>query len=90
MKMQFKVFKAEHEGLRFEIEEDLPLVGAYLYVFEGEKVLYDFLQSSIDVCKNQALEDFGVPLDAWVFTGTINSQTDIKFIDNYLPPNLPI
>ncbi len=90
MKMQFKVFKAEHEGLRFEIEEDLPLVGAYLYVFEGENVLFDFLSENIDACRQVALEDFGVPIDSWVFAGTIESKTEIKFIDNYLPPNLPV
>ncbi len=90
MKMLFKVFKAEYESLRFEIEEDLPLVGAYLYVFEGENVLFDFLSETIDACRQVALEDFGVPNDAWVFAGTIESKTEIKFIDNYLPPNLPI
>ena len=90
MKMEFKVFRAEHNGLRFEIEEDLPLVGAYLYVFEGETVLYDFLQNTIDICKEQALEEFSVPQDAWVFEGTRTSETDIPFLDNYLPPNFPL
>lgn len=27
--MKFKVFEAEHEDMRFKIEEDLPEVGAY-------------------------------------------------------------
>ena len=90
MKFQFKIFKASHDDLRFEIEEDLLPVGAYLYVFEGENVLYDFLAESIDACKNLALEDFGVPLESWVFAGTIASQTDIPLLDNYLPPDLPI
>ncbi|WP_375417997.1 hypothetical protein [uncultured Hymenobacter sp.] len=84
MKMQFRLFRAQHNGLRFEIEEDLPRVGAYLYRYEGEETTHDYLQDSIEDCKEFALEEFGVPLDSWVFLKMLDSQTDIPFVDNYL------
>ena len=63
--MDFKALEAGHEGRVFRIEEDLPEVGAYLLVYEDGRCVKDFLQDSIDICKSQALEDYGVPLDKW-------------------------
>ncbi|OUJ71358.1 hypothetical protein BXP70_21605 [Hymenobacter crusticola] len=60
----YKRLKARHDGANFLIEEDKPDVGAYLYVFRGSTV-WDDLQNSILDCQEIALEDFGVPLDAW-------------------------
>ena len=56
--------KATHNGLRFKIEEDSN-VGFYLYVFDGDKCTHDYLQDTFDFAKACALEEFGVPLNAW-------------------------
>ncbi len=50
--------------LRFLIDHD-ENVGYYLYVYEGEKDIYDYLQDTLQFAKEQALEQFGVPLSAW-------------------------
>lgn len=49
----------------FVIEPDLPDVGAYLRIYENGKDIADYLQDSVEACKDFALEDFGVPMDAW-------------------------
>ncbi|WP_293716009.1 hypothetical protein [Thiolapillus sp.] len=51
--------------MKFIIEEDLPKVGAYLYVYEGDNCVFDCLQDSIDICKEIALEQYNVPLESW-------------------------
>ena len=43
MKMDFKVFEAEHNNLDFKIEEDYPEVEIYLYVYENGNCIRDFL-----------------------------------------------
>ena len=63
--MDFKKLVAEFEAKRFVIEEDLPEVGAYLYVYDNDSCIKDYLQDSIDICKKIALEDYQVPLDSW-------------------------
>ena len=52
-------FKTRH----YEIEFD-PHVGYYLYVFEGSKCIQDYLQDTLEIAIECALEDFGVPKDA--------------------------
>jgi hypothetical protein len=56
--------KATYNGLRFEIEAD-STVGFYLYVFDGDKCTHDYLQDTLDFAKQYALDQFGVPLNAW-------------------------
>jgi hypothetical protein len=56
---------AEYNQLKFIIEEDLPEVGFYLYVYQNEKCIRDYLQDDLAACKSFALAEFGVPLDAW-------------------------
>ena len=63
--MDFRVFTAEYKKLFFKIEEDYPEVGAYLYVYQQDKCIKDLLQDTIDVCKEVALEEYGVPIDIW-------------------------
>jgi hypothetical protein len=46
------------------IDEDAA-VGFYLYVFEGDRCLYDYLQDSLKLAKDFAEERFGVPQAAW-------------------------
>ena len=60
--------KSIHEGRLYLIEEDIPEVGWYLYVFKDKTesvCIYDHLQDELDYAKNQALKDYGVPLDSW-------------------------
>ena len=67
------------KGWRFIIEQDSQ-VGFYLYVYEQDSPFLDDLRSStgcwshqqdhlqdtLKAAKNQALQDFGVPVDSWV------------------------
>jgi hypothetical protein len=59
------MLEAEHNEFRFTIEEDLPDIGVYLYVFSKGKCIKDSLQNDIDACKEFALEEYGVPLNTW-------------------------
>jgi len=61
----FKTFTAQYNGLTFKMEEDYPEVGVYMYVFQGENCIEDILQDTIDLCKEVALEKYGVPIDVW-------------------------
>jgi hypothetical protein len=48
----------------YKIEQDLPDVGVYLYVFnEQGKCIKDFLQSSEEAAKHFAFEEFDVPIN---------------------------
>lgn len=58
---------ADCESLKpryYEIKHD-PLVGFYLYVFEGGECVRDHLQDTLEVAIESALEDYDVPKDAW-------------------------
>ena len=65
-----KRLRAEYNGIVFEIEEDKPEVGAYLYVYKPDEV-YDDLQNSIKDCQEIALEDFGVPMNSWKYVDSV-------------------
>jgi hypothetical protein len=41
--MEYKILEAIHNGKKFKIEEDLPDVGAYFFVYEGDKDVKDWL-----------------------------------------------
>jgi hypothetical protein len=78
----YSTFK--HPDNWFFIIEDGGNVGFYLYVYEGREGFrldiedadccsrhqQDHLQDTLVYAKEQALEDFGVPLDSWVKTKT--------------------
>jgi hypothetical protein len=49
---------------RFEIEHD-PVIGFYLYIFEGENCIGDYLQDTFEVAIESALEDYDVLKDEW-------------------------
>ena len=60
-------WRADSEFLKprhYEIKHD-PLVGFYLYVFEGDRCVRDHLQDTLEIAIESALEDYGVPKDAW-------------------------
>ncbi len=63
--MSMKHYQTEYQSKVFRIEEDLPEVGAYLFVYENSKDIYDYLQDSIKDCMEFAEEEFGVPIDSW-------------------------
>ena len=56
---------AKQNKLALIIEEDYPEVGVYLYVYENGQCIRDELQDNIDIFKEQAFEEYDVPLDAW-------------------------
>ena len=33
--------------------------------FKDDRCIYDYVQYTLEICKSQALEEFGVPLDSW-------------------------
>ena len=58
---------SQHNNQVFEIIEDLPKVGFYLYVYDSNgKNTYDYLQDTLQMAKECALEEFGVPIDSWI------------------------
>ncbi len=63
--MNFVKIEAKHNGLIFIIEEDFPEVGVYLYIYENNKCIKDFLYDDIDACKNRSFEEYGVPKRNW-------------------------
>ena len=63
--MDYKVFTAEYKGLTFVIKEDLPEVGVYLFIYKDDNCIKDILQDTINICKEVALEEFGVPIEIW-------------------------
>lgn len=54
---------------RAVIEED-PNVGFYLYIYDlnSGKCLFDFLQDTLEIAKNQAQRDFSLNSDTWIKT----------------------
>lgn len=58
--------------MKFIIENDLPEIGSYLYVFIDNKCIADYLENDISSCKEVALEEYGVPLDIWHKNGAYN------------------
>ncbi len=59
-------FIANHGGRRFEIVEDLPEIGFYVYIYnENGENTHDYLQDTLEMAKEFAYEDFAVPLDSW-------------------------
>lgn len=63
--MVFQKFSTRVAKRLFVIEEDLPEVGWNLYVYEEQHCIYDYLLGSAEICKEFALEKFGVPIDSW-------------------------
>lgn len=62
-----RIGEARHGGRRYQIIPDRPEVGVYLYVFEDDRCVADYLQDNLEACLEQATEDFGVPAGAWAW-----------------------
>jgi len=71
MTIERKRLKAEYNGNTFEIAEDKPEVGAYLYAFISDGRQFDYLQNSIVDCQEFALEEFNVPILNWFFVDSL-------------------
>jgi hypothetical protein len=57
---------AKYNKQIFEIIEDLPEVGFYIYVYDSDgNNTHDYLQVDLESAKRFALEAFAVPLEAW-------------------------
>lgn len=65
-RLNMKSLIGNFNNYTLKIEEDLPEVGAYLYVYKGSFCTHDFLQNNIEMCKKMAFEDYGVPFDIWI------------------------
>ncbi|MDC7125728.1 MAG: hypothetical protein PQJ46_09170 [Spirochaetales bacterium] len=63
--MKYRKYKANFGNLTFIIEEDNPAVGFYLYVYENEKCIKDYLQNTLSIAKECAFEDYNVPMEIW-------------------------
>ncbi|MHA7877298.1 MAG: hypothetical protein ACX93T_00010 [Bacteroidota bacterium] len=56
----------DSKGNTLRIREDLPGVGFYLYCFDKDSIFVrNYLQDTLQACKEEALEIYGVPMDAW-------------------------
>lgn len=65
-KVEYVPEKAEHEGRLFKIIADENWqVGYYLYLYDGDTCIADYLYETSADAKWQAYEEFGVPLESW-------------------------
>jgi len=68
MLKQRKIF-TYYQGQRFEIVEDLPEIGYYIYVYNpNNNCISDHLQDTLLTAKKFAFEKYGIPVDAWKTT----------------------
>lgn len=73
---------ADSESLKtrhYEIKHD-PLVGYYLYAFEGDRCVRDHLQDTLEIAIESAFEDFEVPKDAWRKVESAENQGAEKWV----------
>ena len=59
------VKRAVHNRLRFEIVEDHPDIGFYLYVYDGNRCIADHIQNDEGTCKRFAYEEYRVEPTLW-------------------------
>ncbi len=62
--MKWQAKNCSFDSKSYEIKYDLR-AGFYLYVFEEGKCVSDYLQDTLELAMECALEDFGVPKEAW-------------------------
>lgn len=64
---KFKILECKFGDKRFKIEEDLPDVGWYLYVYDNNgKCIADHLQGDLEAVIDFALEEYLVPKANWI------------------------
>lgn len=62
--MKWRANSESFKPPRYEIKND-PSVSFYLYVFEGDKCMRDYLQDTLEIAIECAWEDYNVPKNAW-------------------------
>ncbi|MFC6267829.1 hypothetical protein [Frigoriflavimonas asaccharolytica] len=73
--IKYKILECKFGDKRFKIEEDLPDVGWYLYVYDQKgKCIADHLQNDLETVINFAFEEYKVPMTNWV------DSKDISFV----------
>jgi hypothetical protein len=63
--LEMKKYKAVLSVREFIIEQDLPDVGYYLYVYENGKCIKDYLQNNLPKIMKQAEELYGIKSEMW-------------------------
>jgi len=64
---KFKILECKFGDKRFKIEEDLPNVGWYLYVYDlSGKCIADHLQDDFETIIDFAFEEYQIPKTNWV------------------------
>lgn len=64
MLMKWKAKADSIKTRHYDIKRN-PNFGFYFYVFENDKCIHDYLQDTLELAMECALEDFGVPKEAW-------------------------
>jgi hypothetical protein len=62
---QHTPLQVNHAGRRFRIEFGGKGIGFYLYVYDGNRCTHDYLQDTVAIAQDDALELFGVPRESW-------------------------
>lgn len=73
--MNLRKFVAIKEEYTFLIQQNAPSEW-YLFIWEGKKCIRDYLQGGLEVCQDQALEEYEILLDIWK---EIPSETLVDF-----------
>ncbi len=64
---KFKILECKLGDKRFKIEEDLPDVGWYLYVYDlNDKCIADHLQDNLEMIIDFAFEEYQIPKANWI------------------------
>lgn len=74
MEEKCRTYESLQGNKLYRIEEDYPEVGVYLYVFENNQCIKDYLQTDINTCKSIALEEYNVPIDSWILKTEFHSS----------------
>jgi len=74
--MELQKWVAYQENYTFLIQEEGINIGCYLFVWKNKTCIRDYLQGDQEICKQQALEEYEIPFDAWK---KIPSDTRIDF-----------
>ncbi|MBO3697535.1 DUF4345 domain-containing protein [Roseivirga sp. E12] len=64
--ISYRSLMADHGGYTYEIQEDLPDIGWYLYQYDDSgNCTHDTLQDNLAMAMKYAEEEFGVSLSTW-------------------------
>ena len=70
--MIFQKLTAQNDSVKCVIEQDLPSVGWYLFVYKNGQMIDEHLQDDLAICKDIAATDYGIPIDTWL---NVNDNT---------------